>query len=53
MRFSGKHLPLMLSAMVAAILSGCTVETPSPQNAGTGSGGESSAAPVTDRKSVV
>lgn len=47
MRFRGKHLPLILSAMFVVIASGCTVETDSNQNAGTTTGGDGSTAPVT------
>lgn len=49
MRFSGKHLPLMFSALVAAMVSGCTVENDSAgPNAGTSPGGESATAPATN-----
>ncbi len=47
MRFSGKHLSLMLSALLVASAFGCTIETDSAQNSGNSSGGESPTAPVT------
>lgn len=46
MRFIGKHLPILLPAMLVALVSGCTIETDSAQNSGTSTGGESPTAPV-------
>ena len=47
MRFRGQSLPVMLLAVLAAVVSGCTVENGSTPNAGTGAGGEEATAPST------